>query len=165
MTSPNAHVNRKSKPLLSRLVNLFFALLVLCLGPVLIGAGTHQINADEELVRTGEHAPGTIVDFSDVRKASNRKITVEFQSADGLVHVTGAAVDHDQHPVVGEEVTVVYRALEPGDARVVGFESDGVFLRGVGTILTLIFGGIAFFVTVGSLRRARRNRREGIGQG
>ncbi|MDR6507201.1 DUF3592 domain-containing protein [Arthrobacter oryzae] len=78
MTSPNAPVKRKPKPLRSRLVNLIVTLLVVCLGPVLIGVGTHQINADEELVRSGERAPGTIVAFSDVTKASNRKITVEF---------------------------------------------------------------------------------------
>lgn len=156
-------MNRKSKPLLSRLVNLIVTVLVLGLGPVLIGVGTHLINADEELVRTGERAAGTIVDFNDVSKASNRKITVEFQSADGLVHVTRATVDHDQHPVVGEDVTVVYRAYDPGQATVLGFESDGVFLRGVGTILTLIFGGIVVFVTIGSLRRARRDRRKRTG--
>jgi uncharacterized protein DUF3592 len=87
--------------------------LVLCLGPVLIGVGSHQINADAELVQTGERATGTIVRFDDVSKASERDIKVEFQSAGGSPHFTWATVDHDQHPVVGEEVTVVYRALDP----------------------------------------------------
>lgn len=160
---PTAYVRRKSKPFLSRLVNVLLTLLVLAIGPVLIGAGTYQIDADEQLVRTGERAVGSIVDFSDARKASNRRITVEFLTADGSVHVARAAVDHDQHPVVGEEVTVVYPASDPDEATVVGFESDGVFLRGVGTILTLVFGGIAVFASIGFRRRARSNRRERAG--
>jgi hypothetical protein len=166
VTSPNANVNRKPKLSPGRWANLAITALVLCLGPVLIVVGTLLIDADDELARSGEQTVGTIVDFDDVRKASARDIKVEYQSVDGFVHYTSAAVDHDQHPVVGEEVTVVYRESDPGHAVVLGYESDGVFLRGVGVVLTLIFGGIGAFVFLsyvlglrkkpGRIRRSRQ---------
>jgi hypothetical protein len=162
VTSPNAKVNRKPKSSLGRWANLAITALVLCLGPVLIVVGTLLIDADDELARSGERTAGTIVDFDDVRKASARDIRVEYQSADGFVHYTSAAVDHDQHPVVGEEVTVVYSESDPGQATVLGYESDGVFLRGVGVVLTLIFGGIAVIAFLLGLRkktgRTRRSK-------
>lgn len=137
--------------------------LVLCLGPVLIVVGSLLMNADEELIRTGERTAGTIVDFDDVSKASQRDIKVEFRTADGLVHVTSVAVDHDQHPLVGEEVTVVYQESDPARAAVLGFESDGVFLRGAGFLLTFLFGGISVFAFISYLlgRRKKRKKRAG----
>jgi cytochrome c oxidase assembly protein Cox11 len=143
--------------------NIAIAVLFLALGPVMIGIGTHLSSADAELVRTGERATGTIVDFNDVRKASSRDIDVEFQSADGRFHSVDVPVDHDQHPVVGEEVTVVYRESNPDDATVLGFESDGDFLTGAGGIVTLIFWAIAIPLTIKSLVRARKRRKYRIG--
>lgn len=143
--------------------NLVLIALVLCLGPVLIGVGSHQINVDAELVQTGERVAGTIVRFDDVSEASERDIKVEFQSADGSVHYTWATVDHDRHPVVGEDVTVVYRALDPGRATVLGFESDGVYFRGLGVFLTAIFGGIGVFLAICYLLRRRKDRRKRTG--
>ena len=81
-------------------------------------------------------------------KASEREIKVEFQSGDGFVHYTWVTVDHDQHPVVGEEVTVVYRESDPGNATVLGYESDGVFFRGAGVVLTAHFWGIGVFLFI-----------------
>lgn len=124
---------------------------VLCLGPVSIGVGNHLINADEELARTGAQTSGTIVHFDDVSEASRRRVKVEFVSADETPHNTWAAVDYDQHPVIGEDVTVVYREQNPGDAAVLGFESDGVWFRGVGVVLTSIFGGLGVIAVVGFL--------------
>lgn len=51
---------------------------------------------------------------------------VEFTPLDGIYHSTWASVDHDQHPIVGEEVTAIYRQQDPGHAIVPGYESDGV---------------------------------------
>ena len=129
-------------------MNLAVTLLVLCLGPVLIVVGSVMINADEELARTGVQAAGTIVRFDDVTKASQRRITVDFAAADGSPHRTFAAVDHDQHPVVGSEATVVYAENDPGRTIVVGYESDGVWFRGAGIVLTLIFGAIGVLAAV-----------------
>ena len=159
MTSPNAIVTRKPTTFWGALANIALCLLFLGVGPLMIGIGTHLSNADAELVRNGERAAGTIVDFSDARQASKRDIDVEFQSADGRFHSIEVPVDHDQHPVVGEEVTVAYRESDPDDATVVGFESDGVFLRGVGVIVTFILWGITIPLSVKSLVRGKKRRK------
>ncbi len=159
MTSPNAIVTRKPKSVWGVVANIAIVLLLLALGPVLIGIGTHLSSADAELVRTGERATGTIVDFNDARQASKRDIDVEFQSVDGRFHSIEVPVDHDLHPVVGEEVTVAYRESDPEDATVLGFESDGDFLTGAGGILTLIFWGITIPLSVKSLVRAKKRRK------
>lgn len=160
MTSPNITVNRKPKQKPAWLLNLVVTALVLCLGPILMVVGALQINADEDLMRTGEQVPGTITEFHDNRKASDRKMEVEFQAADGSLHYEWIAVDYEQHPVVGEEVTVVYRKSDPGQATVLGFESDGVFFRGIGTVLTLIFGGIGIFLVICYLLGVRKDRKK-----
>ena len=139
--------------------NIAVAVILFALGPVMIGIGTQLSHADAELVRTGQRAAGTIVDFNDARQASKRDISVEFQSADGRLHSVAVPVDHDQHPVVGEEVTVAYRESDPDDATVLGFESDGNFLAGAGGILTVIFWGIAFSFVIKTLVRARKSRK------
>jgi hypothetical protein len=141
-------------------VSLAITALVLCLGPVLIVVGTLLVDADDELARSGERTVGLIVDFDDVRKASARDIRVEYQSADGFVYYTSAAVDHDQHPVVGEEVTVAYQESDPGNATVLGYESDGLSLRGMGVLLTALFGGIGVFVFISKLLGKRKDRRK-----
>lgn len=161
--------NRKNrKPWLSwkGKLNLGVTVLVLCLGPILIGVGSFMINADEELARTGAQATGTIIHFDDVTKASERRIKVEYTAADGVLHRTFAAVDHDQHPVVGSSVTVVYADNDPGRAIVPGYESDGVWFRGVGVVLTVIFGvlGLLLAVLIGSAVLRARLRRRGTPQ-
>ncbi|CAN7234289.1 DUF3592 domain-containing protein [Arthrobacter sp. LjRoot78] len=163
MTSPNVTVNRKAKRSPGRWANLAITALVLCLGPMLIVVGTLLIKADDELVRTGEQVPGVVTVFNDESKASQRKIKVEFQSGDGFVHYTWVTVDHDQHPVVGEDVTVVYRESDPGNATVLGYESDGVFFRGAGVVLTAIFGGIGVFLFISYLLGWRKDRRKRAG--
>ncbi|MGK3954734.1 DUF3592 domain-containing protein [Arthrobacter sp. R4] len=152
-------MNSKTKSAWGAVVNIAILVFLFALGPVMIGIGTHLGNADAELVRTGERAVGTIVDFNDARQASKRTIDVEFQSADGRFHSVGVLVDHDQHPVVGEEVTVVYRESDPEDATVLGFEGDGNFLAGAGGILTFIFWGIALIFLIKSLVRATKRRK------
>lgn len=155
--------NRKPPLTWKGKLNLAVTVLVLCLGPIMIGVGSFMINADEELARSGVQATGTIVHFDDVTKASDRRMQVEFPAADGSVHRTFAAVDHDQYPVVGSSVAVVYSENDPGRAIVPGYESDGVWLRGAGVVLTVIFGvlGLLFAVLVGSavLRAKLRQRR------
>jgi hypothetical protein len=158
VTLPNATVNSKPKMSWGMRANLAFMLLLFALGPVMIGLGTHLASADAELVRSGERATGTIVNFNDARQASKRDIDVEFQSADGRFHSIEVPVDHEQHPVVGEEVTVAYRESDPENATVLGFESDGDFLTGAGGIVTFIFWGTAFTFLIKSLLRARKRR-------
>ncbi|QDG87443.1 DUF3592 domain-containing protein [Pseudarthrobacter sp. NIBRBAC000502770] len=162
MTGRRTDGNRKPPLSWKRKLNLAVTVLVLCLGPIMIGVGSFMINADEELARSGVQATGTIIRFDDVTKASERRMQVQFPAADGAVHRTFAAVDHDQYPVVGSSVTVVYAENNPGRAIVPGYESDGVWLRGAGVVLTVIFGvlGLLYIVLVGSaVLRARLRRR------
>ncbi|TAP42921.1 DUF3592 domain-containing protein [Arthrobacter sp. S39] len=163
MTSPNATVNRKPKSVWRVLANIAIAVVLFALGPLMIGIGTHLSNADAELVRTGARATGTIVDFNDVQQASKRDIDVEFQSADGRFHSIEVPVDHEQHPVVGAEVTVAYRESDPEGATVLGFEGDGDFLTGAGGIVTFIVWGIPIIFAVKKLVRGTKRRKKPTG--
>jgi hypothetical protein len=140
-------------------LNLVLTVIVLLLGPAMIVFGQHLINMDEELAQTGSYTTGTIIDFDDVTKASARDIEVEFMSLDGTLHRTWADVDHDQHPEIGAEVTVVYRERDPSHAIVLGYESDGVWFRGAGTMVTaiLVLVGVIVMISaaVGRLKRRR----------
>jgi hypothetical protein len=149
----------KPKSLLSRVLNAVLAGALILLGPVMMMVGTQLVDADEELARTGVRVSGTIVYFSDARKASNRDITVEYVAADGLSRHANAPVDHDQHPSVSEKVTVAYSEQNPDEAVVIGYESDGEFLRGVGVILTAIFTSLGLILIVSGLRKSRKEKR------
>lgn len=143
-----------------RLGAFAFILIVLLAGPGLMVLGTVMIDADAELSRTGVQSTGTITDFNDTQRASSRDIKVQYTSTDGAEHVVSASVDHDQHPEVGTPVTVVYDGQEPSRAVVLGFESGGVSIRGVGTILTSVAALvtlIAFVMRVAGKRRAGRS--------
>lgn len=141
-----------------RLGALAFILLVVLAGPGLMVLGTVMIDADAELSRTGVQSTGTITDFNDTQRASSRDIKVQYTSTDGAEHVVSASVDHDQHPEVGTPVTVVYDGQQPSRAVVLGFESGGVSIRGVGTILTLV---AALVTLIGFIMRVSGKRRAG----
>jgi len=141
-----------------RLGALVFVLIVLLVGPGLMVLGTVMIDADAELSRTGVQSTGIITDFNDTQRASNRDIKVRYTSTDGAEHVVSASVDHDQHPEVGTTVTVVYDGQQPSRGVVQGFESDGVSLRGVGTVLTLV---AAFVALIAFIMRVSRKRSRG----
>lgn len=134
--------------------------LVLLLGPAMIVFGQYLVNIDEELKQTGTQTTGIIIDFDDVNKASEREITVQFMSEDGSYHRTWADVDHDAHPVVGDAVTVVYRGVDPSHATVLGYDSDGAWFRGAGTLVTFLFVVIGMVVVISVLlgRRKRKKR-------
>jgi hypothetical protein len=159
VSSPDAAVNRKPQTLLSRALNVALALVLVLVGPVMMGVGSRMADADDEIARTGVHTTGIIVDFKDARRASQRDIRVRYMSADGTVRYTSANVDHDQHPKDGEEVTVAYREQEPGQAVVLGYESDGIMVRGIGTILAMIFVPIVLILVFSKRGKRRRDRR------
>jgi len=142
-----------------RLGTLAVVLIVLLVGPGLMVVGTTMIDADAELSRTGVQSPGTVTDFNDTQRASNRDIKVRYTSMDGIDHVVSASVDHDQHPTVGDPVTVAYDSQQPSRAVVLGFESGGVTLRGVGTVLTLVAAGIGLTAAIIGATQKRRSRR------
>jgi hypothetical protein len=53
---------------------------------------------------------------------------------------------------------VVYREEEPGKAMVLGYESDGVTVRGIGTVLTMIFIPIVLLVVFSNRGKGPGNR-------
>lgn len=159
VSSPGT-TTRKPKSIPGRALNVALGAVLIFVGPALMVAGTQSVDADEELARTGVHAPGIIVDFTDGRKASARNITVEFTSADGGTHRASAAVDHEQHPTVGDVSEVAYREQDPDQAVVLGYESSGQFLQGIGLILTGIFTTLGIILTISGLRKRRREKRE-----
>ncbi|WP_235501581.1 DUF3592 domain-containing protein [Arthrobacter sp. Leaf137] len=148
VTGRRTDKNRNSGLTWKGKLNLAVTVLVLLLGPVMIGLGSFMIGADEDLARSGVQATGTIVHFDDVTKASERRMKVEFTSGDGASHATWATVDHDQYPIVGDATTVIYAEHDPGRAIVPGYESDGVWVRGVGTVLTFIFASLGLVVVL-----------------
>jgi hypothetical protein len=159
VSSLNTAVPRKFQTFWASLAGIGFVALLLLAGPVMIGIGSSMTDSDEELARTGTQVTGTIVDFDDVRKASNRDITVEYIAADGTGHSTIATVSHDQHPTVGDDVTVIYSESNPGKAVVVGYESDGVFVGGIGALFTLIFTlPLGVILIIKQFRRRRKQR-------
>lgn len=129
---------KKPKSVVRRVVNVLLAAVLMLVGATLMITSYQQVDADEELARTGVHVAGTITYFSDARKASNLDITVEFVAADGVNRYAHAPLDHEQHPYIGEQVTVSYREQQPDQAVVLGYGSTNKFLGGVGLILTAV---------------------------
>ena len=155
MIIKNTDDRGKKGQLPTRLGIIIGILLLAFSGPVLIGVGTYLVNADAEVARTGQHVQGTIIEFNDVQRASRRSIDVAYQPADGTVRYVSANVDHEQHPTEGLEVAVAYVVLDPDRAVVLGFDSSGVQLRGMGVVLTFVFWGIGLLYLVVQKRRSR----------
>ena len=80
-----------------RMVNVLFTAALMLVGPALMVTSYQQVDAAEELARTGVQVTGSITHFSDARKASNRDITVEYVAADGVSRYANVPVDHEQH--------------------------------------------------------------------
>ena len=159
VNSPDTAAPRKPQTFWSTLGGFAFVALLLLTGPVMIGVGSSMTDADEELARTGIRTTGTIVDFDDVRNASKRDITVQYLSENGSEHSTIATVGHDQDPTVGEEVTVIYQESNTGKAVVVGYESDGISVGGIGALFTLIFTiPLGLTLIIKKFRKRRKQR-------
>jgi hypothetical protein len=75
---------KRPKSLPRRILNVLLAAGLMLAGPTLMLTSYQQVDADEELARTGVQVTGTITYFSDARKASNRGITVEYVAVDGV---------------------------------------------------------------------------------
>lgn len=159
VSSPETSAKRKPSGPLSRIGAVALATVMVLAGPVMIGVGTQMADHDAEIAQTGVHTTGTITDFKDTRRASQRDIMVTYTAADGTERSTSAAVDHDQHPAVGEAVTVAYREQQPDEAVVLGYESGGASVRGTGTILTLVFTTTGLILVVKGIRRSIRTKR------
>lgn len=138
-------------------VGVFAAFLIV--GPALLAWGAADARHHQTLVEEGARADGTVVAFADSHQASQREVDVEFVAEDARTYTAFALAGSTQHPDVGATVTVAYDRDDPEDNAVVGYDTSGSSLLGMGTILTLISFGVIALVGVGGLMRRRRARR------
>jgi len=110
----------------------------------------------DHLISQGLAALGIIGSEADIDKSP--LVSLRYRCAE-TVDIIITPVDHDQHPTVGDPVTVAYDSQQPSRAVVLGFESGGVTLRGVGTVLTLVATGIGLIALVTRVSRKRRTGR------
>ncbi|TQK72155.1 MULTISPECIES: DUF3592 domain-containing protein [unclassified Nocardioides] len=137
-----------------------FVLLFMIGGPALIVWGAVAVDRHDTLVRGGQRAEGTVVEFVDAHKASKRKVEVEFAAPDGSTHRARGLAGPDQSPEVGSTLPVAYDEEDPGRNAVVGYDDTGSSLLGMGVILTGVFWGLPLLVLLVRLPARRRRRRE-----
>lgn len=145
--------------LVNRVVLYALVALFLVGGPALLAWGATDVDHHQELVEEGTRTEGTVVSFADSNRASQRDVVVEFVAEDARIYTASALADHSQHPDVGSTVTVAYDRGDPEDNALVGYETSGSSLLGIGVILTLIGYGVLTLVGVSVLARRRRMRR------
>lgn len=138
-------------------VGVFAAFLIV--GPALLAWGASDVSRHETLVEVGVRAEGMVVAFADSNRASQREVDVEFLAEDARTYTAYALADSTQHPDVGATLTVAYDRDDPENNAVVGYETSGSSLLGMGVILTLIPLGLLALVGVGVVMSGRRARR------
>lgn len=135
-------------------------LAVLLVGPAFAAAGFVMVAQDEDLLAHGTRTPGVVVTVEDGRKASNRQIVASYSDDAGEPLTVRALIPDELHPAEGDPVTVVHEPGNPARAVVEGYETWGIFFRGVGlfvTFLLLIPVGLVFLMKgIGRLRRRLR---------
>lgn len=136
-------------------------LLIILVGPVLIGLGTVQSLADDELMQTGVHAVGTVVEVEDGDRASTQGFRVDFVSADGVSRTVWSSWASEHRPSLGETIDVTYRPSDPGAALVAGYEDSGNSILGIGVVLTGCGLLMGIFLLIRVLVRVWRRRLAG----
>lgn len=131
--------------------------LILLVGPVMIGVGAALNATDTEVLETGTRTSATVSRVDDGVKASRKRFRVDFVAADGSARFEWLSWSSDEKPVVGDSVTVIYREADPGSAVVEGYDLSGQSFLGLGVLLTLLFGVVGFIALIGS--RIRKDRR------
>ena len=136
---------------------LFIVLILLA--PLTFVLGSIGVSQEEELLASGTRTTGTVVSFDDARKASDRSVAVEYTTSDGVVRTVRALADDEQHPVVGQELTVVHDPANPDRALIEGYDTWAGFAQGLGIFITLIFFAVfALAVLSKAISRIRRRR-------
>ncbi len=125
---------------------------MLLVGPVMIAIGVGLRLADDELLQTGTRTTGTITEVQDGVEASDLDFRVEYRATDDTVHTVWESWDISDRPSVGDEVTIVYRALDPGAAVVEGYGGEGEWMTGLGVVFTVILGGTGIMMLVMAAR-------------
>ncbi|MEZ2372838.1 DUF3592 domain-containing protein [Arthrobacter sp. RCC_34] len=133
---------------------------VLLIGPTFAVAGFVMVAQDEDLLAHGTRTPGIVVKVEDGRKASNRKIVASYSDDAGEPLTVRALIPTELHPAEGDPVTVVHEPGNPSHAVVEGYETWGIFFRGVGLFVTfLLLIPVMLVFLMKRIRRRRRLRR------
>ncbi len=139
---------------------VFFA--VLLVGPAFAVAGFVMVAQDEDLLAHGTRTPGVVVKVEDGRKSSNRQIVASYSDDAGEPLTVRALIPTERHPAEGDPVTVVHESGNPSRAVVEGYETWGIFFRGVGLFVTfLLLIPVVLVFLVKGIRRRRRRRLQG----
>lgn len=146
-------------PARTRILTGVALVLLGLLGPALFVVGTVFVQADASLERDGARVTGTVTSFADAQRQTRRDVRVAYVADDGVERTVSVNADHDQHPVPGEPVQVVYDPSDPERAIVAGFDSTWQPVAGLGLVLSALTLGIVVAVGVGgAVRRSRRAR-------
>ncbi|MDQ0710469.1 hypothetical protein QFZ52_003121 [Arthrobacter woluwensis] len=129
---------------------------ILLVGPAFAVAGFVMVAHDDDLLAHGARTPGVVVRVEDGQKASNRQITVSYSDDAGEPLTVRALIPTELHPAEGDPVTVVHEPGNPSRAVVEGYETWGIFFRGVGLFVTfLLLIPVVLVFLVKGIRRLR----------
>jgi hypothetical protein len=150
-----------ASPAMTRRKKLLSVLLVvatLAVGPVMMVVGGTLVAAENHLLETGTQTPGTVTQVLEGAEASDNRFRVDFVSDDAADRFLWVSWSPSHKPSVGDEVTVVYEASDPGTSLVEGYDGDGITVLSLGVIFTLLFGvlGVIAATTYASGRAKRR---------
>ena len=139
MTIPPPEPGKRSKLGVRGWSLLVLAVLLLIGGPLTMIGGSNADATTARLRESGTQVSGSVVDFNDAAKGTRyRKMTVEYAAADGATYTVVANVGDDQHPKVGDRVTVRVDANSPKSSLVEGYEPPSSQMFSLGLIFTCL---------------------------
>ena len=141
-----------------KLLSVLLVVATLAVGPVMMVVGGTLVAAENHLLETGTQTPGTVTQVLEGAEASDNRFRVDFVSDDPADRFLWVSWSPSHKPSVGDEVTVVYEASDPGTSLVEGYDGDGITVLSLGVIFTLLFGvlGVIAATTYASGRAKRR---------
>lgn len=153
------------KGLWPRIKGWFYTALMIALllvGPAFAVAGIVMTAHDDDLLAHGTRTPGVVVRVEDGQKASDRQIVASYSDDAGEPLTVRALIPTELHPAEGDPVTVVHEPGNPSRAVVEGYETWGIFFRGLGLFVTFLLLIPVVLVFLGRVIRRipGRGRRE-----
>jgi hypothetical protein len=145
----------------SRVFQTVAIVLMLLAGPVAVVVGSFMMAADSDLLQNGERTSGTVTEVDDGTRASDHRFRTDYLAPDGSEQRVWADWPLDGKPAVGDVVTVIYRADDPGTAVLEGYDGPGTSVVGIGIVLTGVSLLIGTAMLVGVLLRAGRGPEPG----
>ncbi len=136
------------------------ALVLLLVGPALIVVGSVFMGIEADLRHDGIRVQGVVTEVETGPEASQRNFRVAYE-ANGAPYAMGVEGLFDHAPTPGQEMTVIYRSSDPGDAVVEGYDGPAVSVAGVGLVLTVVLGFVAVMMLASLRSSSKRARRSG----